>query len=143
MIPDWYWIIFLFALGCCIGSFLNVVIYRLPKDLSLVTPRSACPACDKPIAFYDNIPLLSWLVLRAKCRHCKASISARYFIIELITGLLFAGLYFLYFMTPARSGIGTFGSGGWLIYLVHIILLASLLAASAIDLELWVIPLSV
>ena len=143
MIPDWYWLIFLFALGCCIGSFLNVVIYRLPKDLSLVTPRSACPACDKPIAFYDNIPLLSWLALGAKCRNCKAPISARYFTIELITGVLFAGLYFLYFMSPARNGIGTFTSGGWLVYLVHIMLLASLLAASAIDLELWVIPLAV
>lgn len=143
MIPDWYWLTFLFAVGCCIGSFLNVVIYRLPKDKSIITPPSACPACGKPIAFYDNIPLFSWLFLRAKCRNCKASISPRYFIIELITGLLFAALYFLYFMVEVRSGIGTFASGGWFIYLVHIILLTSLLAASAIDIELWVIPLSI
>ncbi len=143
MVPDWYWIIFLFASGCCIGSFLNVVIYRLPRDKSIITPPSSCPSCNKQIAFYDNIPLLSWLILRAKCRHCKAPISPRYFIVELITGLLFTSLYILYFMTEARSGLGTFTSGGWFVYLIHITLLASLLAASAIDLELWVIPLSV
>ncbi|NIA17337.1 MAG: hypothetical protein GWO86_03215 [Planctomycetes bacterium] len=125
------------------GSFLNVVIYRLPRDKSIISPPSACPVCNKPIAFYDNIPLFSWLFLRAKCRNCKSPISVRYFFIELITGLLFAALYFLYFMADVRSGIGTFTSGGWFIYLVHVILLTSLLAASAIDLELWVIPLSI
>ena len=143
MIPDWYWLTILFVTGCCVGSFLNVVIYRLPRDKSIISPPSACPACGKPIAFYDNIPLFSWLFLRAKCRNCKSPISPRYFFIELITGLLFAALYFLYFMVEVRSGIGTFASGGWFIYLVHIILLTSLLAASAIDLELWVIPLSI
>ena len=143
MISDWYWLICLFAIGCCIGSFLNVVIYRLPRDKSIISPPSACPACDKPIAFYDNIPLFSWLILRAKCRKCKSPISSRYFFIELITGLLFAALYFLYFMVQVRSGIGTFASGGWFIYIIHIILLTSLLAASAIDFELWVIPLSI
>ena len=95
MSVEWIWLIFVFAFGSCIGSFLNVVIYRLPLDKSLVTPPSACPACDKRIAFYDNIPLISWLILRAKCRHCKAPISPRYFIIELLTGLLFVAVFVL------------------------------------------------
>ncbi len=142
-VPAQEWIIcgFIFALGCIIGSFLNVVIYRLPREKSLVTPGSACPACGKPIRFYDNVPLVSWLLLGAKCRHCKAPISARYFIVELLTGSLFLGLYLLYFHTDVRPAMHV--SGGWLVYVVHVALLAAFLAASAIDLELWVIPLSI
>jgi leader peptidase (prepilin peptidase)/N-methyltransferase len=142
-VPDWIWFVFIFAFGCCVGSFLNVVIYRLPRDKSLVRPGSACPACGRHIRFYDNIPLVSWVVLGAKCRYCKAPISPRYFIIELLTGVVFVGLFILYFRMDLRAGIGSFGQGGWFIYLLHIILLAAFIAASAIDLELWVIPLSI
>jgi leader peptidase (prepilin peptidase)/N-methyltransferase len=140
-IPDWIWFGFILAFGCSIGSFLNVVIYRLPREKSLVSPGSACPACGRPIAFYDNVPLVSWLLLGAKCRHCKARISVRYFVVELLTGATFLGLYFLYFHTGVRSGVQV--SGGWLVYLVHLVLLAAFIAASAIDLEFWVIPLSI
>jgi len=143
VVPDWIWFSFIFAFGCCIGSFLNVVIYRLPQDKSLIKPPSACPACGKHIRFYDNIPLVSWILLRAKCRYCKAPISLRYFIIELLTGIVFVGLFFLYFRAGLRSGIGTFSAGGWFVYLLHIIMLAALIAASAIDLKLWVIPLCI
>jgi len=142
-VPDWIWFVFIFAFGCCIGSFLNVVIYRLPRDKSLITPPSACPACGRHIRFYDNIPLFSWLVLGRKCRYCKTRISPRYFIIELLTGSAFVFLFFLYFRTDLHCGIGPFLQGGWFIYLLHIILLAAFIAASAIDLELWVIPLSI
>jgi leader peptidase (prepilin peptidase)/N-methyltransferase len=142
-VPDWIWFIFIFAFGCCVGSFLNVVIYRLPRDESLIKPPSACPACGRHIRFYDNIPLISWLLLGAKCRYCKAPISPRYFVIELLTGLVFVGLFFLFFHTDLRAGVSPFLAGGWFIYLVSIILLAALIAASAIDLKLWVIPLSV
>jgi len=142
-VPDWIWFVFIFAFGCCVGSFLNVVVYRLPRDKSLVKPASACPACDRHIRFYDNIPLVSWLVLCAKCRYCKAPISPRYFIIELLTGLVFSGLFILYFHTDLRPSAGLFIKGGWFVYLLHIVLLASLIAASAIDLELWVIPMSI
>ncbi len=142
-VPDWIWFVFIFAFGCCIGSFLNVVIYRLPRDKSLITPPSACPACGKHIRFYDNIPLVSWLLLGRKCRYCKALVSPRYFVIELLTGLLFLGLFILYFRTDLRTGTPSFLQGGWFIYLLHIILLAAFIAASAIDLELWVIPLSI
>ena len=139
-VPDWIWFAFIFAFGCCIGSFLNVVIYRLPRDKSLIKPPSACPACGKHIRFYDNIPLVSWLLLGTKCRYCKAKISPRYFIIELLTGLVFTGLFFLYFRTNLRAGMPPFLQGGWFIYLTSIILLAAFIAASAIDLQFWVIP---
>jgi leader peptidase (prepilin peptidase)/N-methyltransferase len=83
----------IFVLGLCFGSFLNVCIYRLPLGISVVTPRSACPKCKKGIALYDNVPVLSWLILRGRCRHCKARISPRYLLIELLTGLLFLACY--------------------------------------------------
>jgi len=142
-VPDWISFTFIFAFGCCIGSFLNVVIYRMPRDKSIVSPPSACPACGEHIRFYDNIPLVSWLLLGRKCRFCKASISARYFVIELLTALIFLGLFILYFNTNLRASMPTFAHGGWFVYLLHIILLAAFIAASAIDLELWIIPLSI
>jgi len=73
-------------LGLIVGSFLNVVIYRVPARLSVVRPRSRCPACETPIAGYDNVPVLSWLVLRGRCRHCGVSIPVRYTLVELLTG---------------------------------------------------------
>src|SRR4051794_798406 len=73
--------------GLAVGSFLNVVIYRVPIGKSIVTPPSACPKCNTPVAPRDNIPVLSWLLLRGKCRHCQAHISIRYPIVEALTGL--------------------------------------------------------
>ncbi|MHC4158485.1 MAG: prepilin peptidase [Planctomycetota bacterium] len=142
-VPDWIWFVFIFAFGCCIGSFVNVVIYRLPRDQSLVKPPSACPACGRHIRFYDNIPLISWLLLGAKCRYCKASISPRYFAVELLTGLVFTALFTVYFRTHLRAGMPLFLDGGWFIYFISLILSAALIAASAIDLQLWVIPVSI
>ena len=80
------------VVGAAIGSFLNVVIYRLPRRESLVSPRSRCPSCGTQIAGYDNVPVISWLVLRGRCRHCGESISARYPAVELITALVFAAV---------------------------------------------------
>jgi len=139
---EWIWAVFVSALGCCIGSFLNVVIYRLPREKSLVSPGSACPRCGKPIRFYDNIPLVSWIVLRAKCRNCKEPISARYFVIELLTGSVFLGLYIIYFHMSTRPVLHSL-QGGWFVYSIHLILLSAFIAASGIDLELWIIPLSI
>jgi leader peptidase (prepilin peptidase)/N-methyltransferase len=83
----------IFVLGLAFGSFLNVCIYRLPLGVSTVTPRSTCPKCKQLIAFYDNLPVISWLLLRGRCRHCKTRISARYLFIELLTAALFVGCY--------------------------------------------------
>jgi leader peptidase (prepilin peptidase)/N-methyltransferase len=78
-----------FALGAVVGSFLNVLVYRLPREMSILrTPPSSCPACSTPILWYDNIPLYSWLVLRGKCRECRAPISLRYPMVELTSGVL-------------------------------------------------------
>lgn len=80
------------ALGALIGSFLNVVVYRLPRGQSLLTPGSHCPSCEHAIAPVDNVPVASWLLLRGRCRHCGASISPRYPLVELITALAFAAV---------------------------------------------------
>jgi leader peptidase (prepilin peptidase) / N-methyltransferase len=87
--PDWILGAGFFCLGLIFGSFLNVCIYRLPRGLSVVSPRSACPACHAPIAAYDNIPVLSWLILGGRCRRCRVPITSRYAIVELVCGLFF------------------------------------------------------
>lgn len=87
--PGAFYVAAFFLFGLTFGSFLNVCIYRLPRDLSVVSPRSMCPNCGEAIAFYDNIPVVSWIVLRGRCRYCKAPISPRYAIVELLTGIFF------------------------------------------------------
>lgn len=144
---EWIWFGFIVVLGACVGSFLNVVIYRLPREKSLVRPGSACPACSTPIYFYDNIPVISWLALRGRCRQCGAAISVRYPLVELLTAVLFGGVYLWFFNFQGRqtglegTAMQQFFAGGWLFYLAIITLLAAFLAASAIDLELWIIPI--
>jgi leader peptidase (prepilin peptidase)/N-methyltransferase len=99
----------IFFFGLCFGSFLNVCIYRLPLGLSVVTPRSACPGCKHPIAFYDNLPVLSWMILRGRCRYCQTGISPRYLFIELLTGALFVACYFYFGLTLAALKYCVFG----------------------------------
>lgn len=95
------WLIFLAGcFGLLIGSFLNACIYRLPRDINIAHPRSHCPYCEKTIAWYDNIPLLSWLLLGGKCRHCQAPIPFRYPLVEIVTGLLFAASFWRMGNTP-------------------------------------------
>ena len=88
-LPEFTDYIFIFVLGAAVGSFLNVVIHRVPNEQSIVFPNSACPQCGKAIKPYDNIPILSWLILRGKCRNCGNPISIRYPAVELLTALLF------------------------------------------------------
>jgi leader peptidase (prepilin peptidase) / N-methyltransferase len=83
----------IFVLGLAFGSFLNVCVYRLPRGLSVVRPRSTCPGCQQLIRSYDNIPVLSWLILRGRCRNCKTKISPRYLFVELLTGAIFLACY--------------------------------------------------
>jgi leader peptidase (prepilin peptidase)/N-methyltransferase len=113
-------------LGLAVGSFLNVVIYRVPRSESIVTPRSACPTCGAPIRERDNIPVVSWLVLRGHCRACHAPISARYPLVELACAALFAG-------TAARFG------RQWDLP-AFLALFAGLLALSCIDVERMILP---
>ncbi len=112
--------------GLAVGSFLNVVIYRVPRNESIVSPRSKCPTCSMPIRERDNIPVLSWLLLRGKCRNCHSPISARYPLVELAGGALFAG-------AAARLGYN------WALPAI-LVLLASLLALACIDLEHLLLP---
>jgi len=98
----------MFVMGLAFGSFLNVCIYRMPLGLSVVTPRSACPGCKQPIAFYDNMPVLSWLILRGRCRQCKTKISPRYLIIELLTGLMFLACFWYFGLTLSTLKYCTF-----------------------------------
>lgn len=89
--------LFAFIIGACIGSFLNVVIYRVPLGLSINKPkRSFCPQCKHPIEGYNNLPLISWLALRGKCAHCKTKISVRYWLVELLTAILFAAIWWIH-----------------------------------------------
>lgn len=142
------YILFLFALGACVGSFLNVVVWRLPRDESLVTPPSHCPKCNTRLSWRDNIPVFGWIFLRGKCRYCGQPISARYPIIEAITGAIFALYYILFFiyqigpcppvtpLYPLELAI----QRDWPIFGLYLFALACLLAASLIDAELFIIP---
>lgn len=115
-----------FCLGACIGSFLNVCIWRLPRSESIVHPGSKCPACGAPIRFYDNIPIISYLLLLGKCRRCKAGISLRYPLVEALAGFLAAALLF-------RFGLGVD-------FAVYLVFIAALVVITFIDLDLRIIP---
>ncbi len=99
----------IFAMGLAFGSFLNVCIYRLPRDLSVVFPSSACPHCKQNIHFYDNVPVLSWVILGGRCRACKARITARYLVVELLTGAMFLACYAYFGLTLATLKYCIFG----------------------------------
>ncbi|MDO9351069.1 MAG: prepilin peptidase, partial [Deltaproteobacteria bacterium] len=114
------------VLGAIVGSFLNVCISRLPKEESIVRPGSHCPKCKTPIQYYDNIPLISFLLLRGKCRYCQASISIQYPIVEAITAL---SSFFLFI---------TFGVS--LSFIYYFSFVAALIAITVIDLYHQIIP---
>jgi len=98
---DWASALAIFALGLAFGSFLNVCVYRLPLGLSVIHPGSACPNCKTPIHFYDNIPVLSWILLGGRCRNCQQHITPRYLVVEILTGLLFLACYSHFGLTLA------------------------------------------
>ena len=119
--------IFVFIFGLCIRSFLNVCIYRLPSSTSIINPsRSFCPQCNSAIQLYDNIPVLSYLWLKGRCRNCKAPISLRYPLVELITGVLAVAILFLFGLTFEG--------------LVYFIFISSLLVITFIDIDHKIIP---
>jgi leader peptidase (prepilin peptidase) / N-methyltransferase len=98
--PDLFSVLLATLLGLVLGSFLNVCALRWPQDQSVVLPRSRCPQCATPLAWYDNIPVLSWIVLRGRCRGCRAAISPQYPLVELLTGGIWGGMVFLLGPTP-------------------------------------------
>ncbi|HSE48512.1 MAG TPA: prepilin peptidase, partial [Terriglobales bacterium] len=102
-------VVLVFLFGLTFGSFLNVVIHRIPRGLPLVLRRSACPRCDAPIRAYDNIPVLSWLILRGRCRSCRAPISGRYALVELLTAVTFVAVFLTFGLTVAALKFATFG----------------------------------
>jgi len=112
--------------GLIIGSFLNVVIWRVPRKESIVKPPSHCPACDAKIANRDNVPVISWLLLRGRCRNCGTAISARYPFVELLTAVLFAA-------------VGARFAHSWALP-AYLVLTGALIALSAIDLEHYILP---
>ena len=120
-------LVFLFCVGACLGSFLNVCIYRIPLGVSVVTPRSACAACGAPIPAWHNLPIASWLLLRGRSACCGTRIDARYLWIELFSALLLPAL-FLHEAQPV------------LLPVLHAVLLYGLLAASMIDIDHFLIP---
>jgi leader peptidase (prepilin peptidase)/N-methyltransferase len=126
--PFHLWSVVFFVLGCMVGSFLNVCIHRLPRGLSIVSPPSHCPHCHYAIPWYLNVPLVTWLYLRGKCRNCAAPISPRYFLVELLTGLVFLGCW-----------LG-FGARSAPLAVVYCVLLAGFIAATFIDFEHYIIP---
>jgi len=128
LVPFHFWSLVFFALGCIIGSFLNVCIYRMPLNLSVVSPPSHCPHCKYAIPFYLNIPLVTWLALRGRCKNCGTTISPRYFIVEFLTGAAFLSCWLV------------FGAKSPALALVYSIFLAGLICATFIDFEHFIIP---
>ncbi len=127
-VPFHFWTFVFFGTGCIVGSFLNVCIYRMPLGLSVVAPPSHCPHCKYSIPWYLNIPLVTWLYLGGRCRNCGASISPRYFLVELVTGVGFASCWI-------QFGHHSIGAA-----IVLSIFLAGLIVATFIDFEHFIIP---
>ena len=118
--------LWVFAVGAMVGSFLNVVIARVPKGQSIVSPGSRCPRCGSAIAWYDNVPIVSWLLLRARCRKCGLPISPRYPLVELLMGVLAVAVFER--AGPTWAGVGYFA------------FVATLVALAYIDLDTWLLP---
>src|SRR5262245_30280988 len=150
------WLLLVFLLGASVGSFLNVCVVRIPHyEKSVLWPGSHCFNCFQPIGWYDNLPLVSYWLLRGRCRTCKAPFSIRYFLTELFTGLGFAGLFYLeVFRNVHRFGdpagfnpiflqFGLVPAAGWIVWGYHAILLSFLIVVSLSDIDHLEIPMSV
>jgi prepilin signal peptidase PulO-like enzyme (type II secretory pathway) len=158
--PHLIFIVFLFLLGTVIGSFLNVVVWRLPRGESLVSPPSRCPVCLHGLAWYDNIPVFGWLTLRGRCRYCHTPISAQYPTVEFVTGALFVFYYVMFFflhrgpcwmvMKPDWAGdpraeyhfVSTIAEH-WPQYFLAVFTISALLPAAMIDAKQFWIPQSI
>ncbi len=124
--PDLTSFLIVFIFGAIVGSFLNVCIARIPKQQSIVSPPSHCPLCKTPIRFYDNIPLISYLFLRGRCRFCGGSISPRYFVVEFLMASLAVILFYRFGFDPA--------------FFIYLIFVAGLIVIAFIDLDARIVP---
>ena len=150
------WCLLVFCYGAVIGSFINVIAYRLPQGLSVISPPSRCPKCQTRLSWRDNIPVLGWIFLRGKCRYCRAPISPEYPIVEAFVGGLFVLFFALWYLVPTHGA--TFAGIDWSSvrpvwylnpamktwpsFLVLLILLASMVAMTIVDARTFTIPLS-
>lgn len=148
------WLVIVFLLGAAVGSFLNVCIYRLPYEKSILWPSSRCGACLQPIRWYDNLPLISYWLLRGRCRTCRTRFSSRYFFIELFVGLCFVGLFYLEVVRnvlglevlakqKAAIAMGVIPLEGWMVFGFHAVLFSFLVVASVVDIDHLEIPLPI
>lgn len=155
------WVLFIFAIGACVGSLTNVLVYRLPLGMSVVTPPSRCPACGTRLTWRENIPILGWLLLRGRCRFCKSAISPEYPLVELFVAVLFASFFVLWYVVPvnahalgvnwgaispewARSdSFDGWPRSTWPIFIVLLVLLGSLTAMTIVDAKTFTIPLEI
>ncbi|HED52840.1 MAG TPA: prepilin peptidase [Phycisphaerales bacterium] len=150
----WLPVVWIFAVGACIGSLVNVLVYRLPKGLPVIVPSSRCPKCNTKLTFRENIPIFGWLFLRGRCRFCRESISPEYPLVETLVAVLFAGLYILWYVVPpgtvalgidwgsikpdwAKNGVRE----TWPAFTVLLVLVGSLVAMTLIDFKTFTIPL--
>jgi len=151
-IPHLLGLLFVFAFGACIGSFVNVVVLRSPEGMSIVSPPSRCAVCGRKLSWYENLPVLGWFIALGRCWSCATRISFRYPAVEIAMGLLFAAYYGLTFIADpqgwwGRAGASWFQSQGFLVSLPAFVavvgLLAALFAATLTDLRCFSIPLSI
>ena len=153
------WLLFIFAFGACAGSLINVLVYRLPRGLGVVSPPSRCPACETRLTWRENIPVFGWIFLRGKCRFCKSQISAEYPLVEAFVGLLLVLAFYLWYFVPVDTSflgipIGTirpewaladvregWPRTSWPMFITVEVLLALLVAMTLVDAKTSTIPL--
>jgi len=133
--------VFVGAFGACIGSFLNVCIYRIPRNESIVSPGSHCPHCNRAIPWYLNIPILTWVLLRGRCRYCRGPITPRYLLVELLTAVLFLGILFQQEGFPHLLHMQRMHD--WHLVPVYFVFTAGLILGTFVDFEFMEIPDSV
>lgn len=159
VMPDWLLlslphsvgIFFTFAFGCCVGSFINVLVHRLPRGMSIVHPPSRCPICGVRLGWRENLPVVGWLLLGGRCKACLVNIPKRYPLVEAFTGGVLALLYMVLYCIPGDDTLGRIGGGFWFAhgfatgfpsFFVLAFMLSMLIAATLIDAETFTIPLS-
>ncbi|MFK7960428.1 MAG: A24 family peptidase [Phycisphaerales bacterium] len=146
--------IFVFCVGAAVGSFLNVVVHRLPAGMSLVDPPSRCPICGVRLGFFrENLPILGWIMIRGKCRTCKAPVSVRYMLVEVLMALVFLGLYAMLYLSPSSAewlrnvgGPWWYGNGflrTWPAFFSLAFMVSGLYAMTVIDARTFTIPIEI